>query len=180
MNNTTRGILIFSLLAASGVMIGAAAAQTQTAPPAHLSLHASAILVRLIQAEDAKLLPPEFQMSMYENMIQQIAKTNRFEHIYRDGDRTADAAPDLVILQSTVTGYKKGSAEARQVTTVTGATSIAVHLKFTDKSDKVLLENDVKGKVIFLGENLRATYDFGKKVAHVVRDNFAAATPKSK
>jgi hypothetical protein len=79
-----------------------------------------------------------------------------------------------------VTGYKKGSAEARQVTTVLGPTSIAVHLKFTDKSDKVLLENDVKGKVIFLGENLRATYDFGKKVAHVVRDNFAAATPKSK
>lgn len=171
---------LFAILAASILYVGASAiAHAQTPPPAHLSLHASAIQVRLIQAEDVKL-PAEFQLSMYENTVEQITKTNRFARVYREGDRTAGDAADLVILQSTVTGFKKGSAEARQVTTVAGATSIGVHLKFTDKSDKVLLESDVNGKVMFFGENLRATYDFGKKVAHVVKDNFVAATPKHK
>ena len=53
---------------------------------------------------------------------------------------------------------------ARQVTTVAGTTTITVHVRFTDKDGKSLLENDTKGQVRFFGENLRATYDFGKKV----------------
>ena len=35
-----------------------------------------------------------------------------------------------------------------------------------------LVDRDVQGKVRFLGENLRATYDFSKKVANIVRDTF--------
>jgi hypothetical protein len=153
-----------------------------TAAPAATSptpLHASAIQIQQIQAEDVKL-PAEFQMAMYEHVVEQIDRTRRFQHVYRDGDHDASSAPDLVTLKCTVTGFKQGSAEARQVTTVAGATSITVHLEFTDKNGQKLFENDVKGKVRFLGENLRATYDFGKKVAAVVRQDFAptAATQK--
>jgi hypothetical protein len=32
------------------------------------------------------------------------------------------------------------------------------------------VDRDVQGKVRFFGENLRATYDFSKKVATIVRD----------
>jgi hypothetical protein len=53
-------------------------------------------------------------------------------------------------------------------------------MQFTDKDGKQLFENDAKGSVKYFGENLRATYDFGKKVGGVVRQNFVAVAPTSK
>jgi len=58
------------------------------------------------------------------------------------------------------------------VTTVAGATSITVHCQFTSPDAKPLLARDVNGKVRFFGGNLRATYDFAKKAAHVAHENF--------
>ena len=155
----------------------AVAAQSPAAPPT--PVHASALQIQQIQAEDVKL-PAEFQMAMYEHVVEEVEKTNRFQHVYRDGDRDAPSAPDLVTLKCTVTGFKQGSAEKRQVTTVAGKTSITVHLVFTDKNGQKLFENNVEGKVKFLGENLRATFDFGKKVAAVVRQDFAPTKPTHK
>jgi hypothetical protein len=169
---------VAALLLAVGIPALARPAQQPSAPPV-TPIRASALEIRQIHSDDVKL-PAEFQMSMYENVVDQVDKTKRFEHVYRDGDRDAAAAPELVTLNCTVTGFKEGSAEARQVTTVAGATSITVHLVFTDKNGKTLFENDVKGQVRLFGENLRATYDFGKKTAAVVRTDFLPATPEHK
>jgi len=156
-----------------------ALAAQSAAAPAPKPIHASALQIQLIQAEDVKL-PAEFQMAMYEHVVEEVDKTHRFAHVYRDGDRDAANAPDLVTLKCTVTGFKQGSAEKRQVTTVAGKTSVTVHLVFTDKNGQTLFENGVEGKVRFLGENLRATFDFGKKVAAVVRQDFTPAKPAHK
>jgi hypothetical protein len=169
---------IAASLLAVGIPALARPAQQASAPPV-TPIRASALEIRQIHSNDVKL-PAEFQMSMYENVVEQVDKTKRFEHVYRDGDRDAAAAPELVTLNCTVTGFKQGSAEARQVTTVAGATSITVHLVFTDKNGKTLFENDVKGQVRLFGENLRATYDFGKKTAAVVRTDFLPTTPEHK
>jgi hypothetical protein len=139
----------------------------------------SAIQIQQIQSEDVKL-PAEFQVSLYENVIEQVTKTKRFQHVYRDGELNAIDSPDLVTLRCTVTGFKQGSAMARQVTTVAGKTTVTVHVLFTDKDGKSLFENDTNGQVRFFGENLRATYDFGKKVGGVVRANFLATSLGSK
>jgi len=143
--------------------------------PEHLSgkINASAIQVEMIQSDEIKL-PAEFQIALYENLVHQIEKQQTFQHVYRVGDRTAASAPDLVVLHSTVQGFKAGSERARQVTTVAGATSITVHCQFTSPDAKPLLARDVNGKVRFFGGNLRATYDFAKKAAHVAHENFAA------
>jgi hypothetical protein len=134
---------------------------------------ASSIQVLMIQSDEIKL-PAEFQVSLYENLIQQLEKKGGFQHVYRDGDKNAASATDLVVLHSTVRGFKKGSEEARQVTTVAGKTSIDVHCQFTDKDGKSLLEQDLNGKVRFFGGNLRATFDFAKKATKVAHDNFVA------
>src|SRR6202022_3615281 len=105
-----------------------------------------AIQVLMIQSNEIKL-PAEFQISLYENLIQQLEKKGGFQHVYRDGDKNVVDAPDLVVLHSTVRGFKKGSEMARQVTTVTGKTSIDVHCRFTDKDGKVVLEGDLSGTV---------------------------------
>jgi hypothetical protein len=134
-------------------------------------IKAAAIQVEMIQSDEIKL-PAEFQIALYENLIRQLEKQGGFEHVYRDGDRRAASAYGLVILHSTVRGFKAGSERTRKVTTVAGATSITIHCQFTSPDGKSLLERDVSGKVRFFGGNLRATYDFAKKAAHVAHENF--------
>jgi hypothetical protein len=156
--------LIFTLFFV-GAPLGA-----QQKPPAKMK--ASAVEVRMIESDEIKL-PAEFQVSLYEDLIQQLQKKGGFQHVYREGDRNAANATDLVVLHSTVRGFKQGSERARQVTTVAGATSIHVHCEFADKDGKLLLERDVSGNVRFFGANLRATYDFAKKTAQVAHENFS-------
>jgi hypothetical protein len=146
--------------------------------PQPVKAKASAIQVEMIRSDEIKL-PAEFQMSLYENLVRQLEKQGGFEHVYRDGDRRAANAPDLVVLHSTVRGFKAGSERARRVTTVAGATSITIHCEFKSTDGKVLLEKDVNGKVWFFGGNLRATYDFAKKTARVAHDNFNSSAHKS-
>jgi hypothetical protein len=135
-------------------------------------INASAISVMMIQSDEIKL-PAEFQVSLYENLIQELQKKSGFQHVYRHGDRNSADAPNLIVLHSTVQGFKKGNEMARDVTTVGGATSISVHCEFTDKNGQLLLARDIKGKVRFFGGNLKATYDFAKKATNVVHENFS-------
>lgn len=146
--------------------------QAQGVKPA--KMNASAISVLMIQSDEVEL-PAEFQVSLYENLIQQLQKKGGFQHVYREGDRNSAGVPNLIVLHSTVRGFKKGSEMERQVTTVAGATSISVHCEFTDKDGEVLLARDIKGKVLIFGGNLRATYDFAKKAAGVARENVSSA-----
>lgn len=162
------GVLGLTTLACGGAL------RAQEQKPAK-KIKASAIKVEMIHSEEIKL-PAEFQVALYEDLIQQLQKKGGFEHVYRQGDRNAANAPDLVVLHSTVSGFKEGSEMLRQVTTVAGATSITIHCVFSDKEGKTLLESDVKGKVRFFGGNLRATYDFAKKTAQIAHDNFSPST----
>lgn len=148
--------------------MGSAASAQDKAQP---KIQASAIQILMVQSDEVKL-PIEFQLALYENLIEQIQKTSKFQHVYRDGDSAAAGAADLVILHSNVYGFKHGSEEKRQVTTVAGATQIKVHCLFTDKAGKSELAQDVTGNVRFIGGNLRATFDFAKKVAEIVVTNF--------
>jgi hypothetical protein len=156
-----------SLLAQPG-----AAGNPEPAAPRTQKLTASAIqLERILPPEDL-LIPEDTRVSMYENVILQLTKTKKFQHVYRSGDRTAADEPDLVILHLIPEAFKPGSQKEREVITIAGATSIKVKVQFTSREDKVLLEREVVGKVRFYGENLRATYDLAKKVATFVNQSF--------
>jgi hypothetical protein len=165
---------IAGLLLAVALLSVSALASAQDKPAADkpaAKLQASAIQVVMVQSDEVKL-PIAFQLSLYENVIKQIEKTNKFQHVYRDGDAAAASAANLVVLHTNVYGFKQGSEEKRQVTTVSGKTEIKVHCSFTDKDGKSELAQDVTGQVRFIGGNLRATLDFGKKVANIVNTNF--------
>ena len=136
-----------------------------------VKIKASAIQVVMIQSDEVPV-PAEFQVALYENLIRQLEKKG-FQHVYRDGDRNAASVTDLVILHSTVRAFKPGSERAREVTTVAGTTSITVHCQFKRPDGTLILERDINGKVRFLGGNLRATYDFAKKAAHVAQEDFS-------
>lgn len=173
MNRSSNAILSLAIAA-----VAFSACPLSSAPPQPVKTTASAIQVEMIHSDEIKL-PAEFQISLYENLVRQLEKQGGFQQVYRDGDRRAADAPDLVVLHSNVRGFKEGSERARRVTTVAGATSITIHCEFKDKDGKVLLEKDVNGKVRFFGGNLRATYDFAKKTARMAHDNFNSADHKS-
>jgi hypothetical protein len=132
---------------------------------------ASSIQIEPTDPGDAPM-PPEFRVAIYENLIAQIEKTGKFQHVYRGGDKDAASAPDLVTLHTTARFFTEGSQKKREVTTVTGSTSLTLNVHITDHAGQTIVDRDVQGKVRFLGENLRATYDFSKKVANIVRDTF--------
>jgi hypothetical protein len=159
---------VFAFLIAALLLTGSARSAQDKKPQ---KISASAIQILLFQSDEVKL-PAEFQMALYEHVIEELQKAGKFEHVYRDGDHAAASTKDLITLRSNVTGFKQGSERARQVTTVAGATSITIHCQFVDKSGKVQLERDITGKVRFFGGNLRATYDFAKKVAKEVQESF--------
>ena len=163
MKDLFRATLLAGLVIAT-FLAGSASAQEKSA-----RVKPTGIQVEMVQSDEIKL-PAEFQVALYENLVQQLQKKSGFEHVYRDGDRNAAEHNGTVVLHSTVKGFKQGSERARQVTTVAGATSITVHCRFADANGDTVLERDIKGKVRFFGGNLKATYDFAKKAAEVARE----------
>jgi hypothetical protein len=170
----TAVLVIFSILIGCTllVMIGSVMGQTGSGDSkSKQKFSASSIQIELPDPGDVPM-PPEFRMAIYENLITQITKTGKFQHVYRSGDKDASSAPDLVTLHTTARAFNKGSQRKREVTTVTGSTSMTLNVRITDHAGQTIVDRDVKGKVRFLGENLRATYDFSKKVAAIVRETF--------
>ena len=171
---------IFSMAACSAALLMAVSLLAQPGPsgkpgPAQeqaKKLAASAIQLEPSGPTEDLVIPEDTRVSTYENLILQLTKTKKFEHVYRSGDRTAATVPDLVIVRLIPEAFKAGSQRQREVTTVTGATSIKVKIQFSSRDGRILLEKNVEGKVRFYGENLRATYDLAKKVAALVNQTF--------
>jgi hypothetical protein len=134
-------------------------------------LSASAIQIDPVEIGDVNM-PPEFRAAVYENLIGEVSKSGKFQHVYRSGDRAAGDAPDLVIVRMKVMGFKQGSQRTREVTTVAGATTVSLGVHVSSRDGKLLLDREVEGRVRFFGGNLRATNDFSKKVAAILRQSF--------
>ena len=176
MNRLTLAALssMFLLVAGGAALLMADSIPSQSGSEQSTTQKLSASAIQIERTEPSKdlVIPEDFRAATYENVILQVEKTKKFQHVYRSGDRTAVGVPDLVIMRLVPQTYKAGSQKEREVTTVAGATSIKINLIFSDKSGKVLMEREIEGKVRFFGENLRATYDLAKKVAAVVTESF--------
>jgi hypothetical protein len=165
---------VYSIVVACALLLstGSLLAQTNAADSKTAQkFSASAIQIEPTDPGDIPM-PPEFRMAIYESLIEQIKKTGKFQHVYRSGDKDAASASDLVTLHTTAKAFTKGSQKKREVTTVSGATKMTLNVRITDRAGKTLVDRDVQGRVRFLGENLRATYDFSKKAAKIVTETF--------
>ena len=126
-----------------------------------------AIEIEPVAAKDGQL-PADFAMAIYERLVQDITKSNKFQQVFRSGDRRAGDVPNLLILTTTLEAFKHGSETKRAVTTVGGATEVAVHVQLATRDSHVKLGETVKGSVRLFGGNLNATQNLAKNITDVI------------
>ncbi len=123
-------------------------------------------------------IEPAFRVAIYENLLEELAKTKQFKQVLRSGDRNA-SGPDVLILKITVQKYTPGSETRRAVTTVSGATKLNVRSQLCTPEGHVVLERVVDGNVRFFGGNLRATHNLAHNVAEAIKKSELPAAPLS-
>ncbi|WP_157468232.1 hypothetical protein [Edaphobacter aggregans] len=122
-------------------------------------------------------LDPSFGAAIYENLLEELAKTGQFKQLFRSGDRNANDVPGLLILKTTVQKYTPGSETRRAVTTVNGATKLNVRIQLVTREGQVVQEHVVDGNVRFIGGNLRATHNLAHNVAATLKRSTLPAQP---
>lgn len=126
-----------------------------------------AIQIEPVSAEEGKL-PPDFAMAIYEKLIQEIGKTNKFQQVFRSGDRRATDVPNLLILTTKLEKFERGSQTKRAVTTVGGATKVSVHAQLATRDSQIKVDKTVAGTVRLFGENIKATQYLAKNIANLI------------
>jgi hypothetical protein len=126
------------------------------------------VQVDRIDAGDTTL-DPSFSDAIYENILEALAKSKQFKHVYRSGDRNVNDASDVLVLKTLVEKYSPGSETRRAVTTVAGATKLKVSIQLLSVDKRVVLEGTVDGNVRFLGDNLRATNKVAQNAAKLLK-----------
>jgi hypothetical protein len=125
--------------------------------------------VQIDQVDPGNLdLAYSFQIAIYENLVEELKKTNQFQQVFRDGDLKASEAPNLLVLKTIVEKYTPGSETRRAVTTVSGATKLTVRSQLLTREGKVVWERTVNGDVRFFGSNLRATHNLARNIAKTI------------
>lgn len=125
----------------------------------------------------ATTLDPCFSDAIYENLLQELAKSKQFEQVFRSGDRNAKAVSGVLVLKTLVEKYSPGSETRRAVTTVAGATKLNVHVQLLTRNGQVVLERAVQGNVRFIGDNLRATNKVAHNAAKALKQSTLPAAP---
>jgi hypothetical protein len=133
-----------------------------------------------VERVDSKVdgVPAEFSAAIYENLIDQLTKSGKFQQVLRSGDKRAANMPNVLTLKTTVEKFEEGSETKRAVTTVTGATKVFVHMAAAGADGKTAAEKDVQGSVRFFGSNLRATQNLASSMAKQLEQALAAQAKK--
>jgi hypothetical protein len=118
------------------------------------------------------------QISIYENLMEELKETKRFQHVLRGGDHSANQVPNLLVLKTTVEKYTPGSETRRAVTTVSGATKLTVRSQLVTRQGRIVLERTVNGDVLFFGSNLRATHNLARNIAKTIKDSSLPDSPE--
>src|SRR5258708_29351859 len=96
-------------------------------------------------------LDPSFGAAIYENLLEELTKTEQFKQLFRSGDRNANDVPGMLILKTTVQKYTPGSETRRAVTTVSGATKLNVRVQLATRDGQIVQAHVVDGDDRFVG-----------------------------
>ncbi|WP_158790312.1 hypothetical protein [Granulicella sp. L60] len=123
-------------------------------------------------------LPAEYRALVYEHLVQTLETKADLEHVYRYGSREQHCAN--YTLDVTIRGFKKGNnvvrASAAYLGAFIGTTQLTYHLRITDRSGQVVIEQDLKKTV--RGE--RESLDVTNQIAKATAKSLVKASKKSR
>jgi hypothetical protein len=128
------------------------------------------VQVKMIDPGDVNI-SASFQIAIYESLLDELSKSKRFKQLVRDGERSSSDVPDLLILRTTVEKYTAGNETQRAATTVSGATKLTVRSQLCTRDGQILLDRTVRGQVLFIGNNLRATHNLARNVTKTIKQS---------
>ena len=149
---------------------GSAFAQEKPAAKTPATSVSWAIQVEPVTTEEGQL-PADFAMAIYERLVHEIAKSDKFQQVFRSGDRRAADVPNLLILTTKLEKFSHGSETTRAVTTVGGATQVSVQVQLVTRNADFKVNKRVNGTVRLFGGNLNATQNLAKNIAQVINQS---------
>ena len=168
-------VFVVGVLAAlSGALAGELVAQTAVteSSAASINLSPERWSVQVTKVDPGEVnMAASFQIAIYENLVDELNKTKRFEQVLRDGDHRAAGVPNLLTLKTKMEKFTPGSETERAVTTVGGATKLTVRTQLCTADGSVVLDRTVSGNVRFMGGNLRATHNLARNVAKRIQQS---------
>lgn len=140
-------------------------ASCSSEPTAKKTLTVDPIISDIKQGDPA--LPAEYKALVYEHLVQTLETKADLDHVYRYGSREQHCANYTVDV--TIRGFKKGNNAVRATVLYLGAfigtTQLTYHLRVTDRSGQVVIEQDLKKTIRGERESLDVTNQIAKATA---------------
>jgi len=126
--------------------------------------------VKIVEINDASL-DPSFAGAVYQNLIEELAKTNRFKQVFPDGHLYTDDAVDVLVLKTKI---QPETAQDRKQSTVgrsPGTTKIDALLQLYTQDGRLLLNRVVTDDARPHDPNVRAGRDIARKIAATLQES---------
>ncbi len=116
--------------------------------------------------------PPDYLLTLQEEIIKQIQKTQKFDEVLRPGESPKESSAPVLRMTGTITHFKAGNRAKRYMLPGAGSTEIFAHVAFLDRATgEIVTTAEVRGIMAggFIGgESMNVTRDFAKKVVNTV------------
>ena len=130
-------------------------------------VHSSTLKIMTITSEGV-LVPAEYKVLLYEQLVRRLTDEAGYEHIIRDGDTSSAAACPELNLSITLEAFNKGNAVFRASSGLlgmfVGTTSLKFHMTLQDASGQNVIDKELKKSERGDSENLDVADDIAKNV----------------
>jgi hypothetical protein len=167
----TRSYFILSVLMA-GLLIASASAEDKAVKGKYLGIE-----VTKFDVQEGIQFPAEFQVSLVEDLVEELENMKKFKQVLRPGEQPSDASAPALKVTGIITEYKAGSRAKRYLVGFgAGKTKIVAQVKIADRATgDMLLERKMDGKVVMGaigGNSMGATKGLAKEVVKNIKAQF--------
>lgn len=118
--------------------------------------------------------PAAYRALVYERLVDELSKSKRIDHVYREGEPGGNEGCPQYTMQLTFTGFKQGSQVGRAsmgpVGMFVGTTQMAVEMKITDAEGEVKSDDQIKATVRGESESISVAGSVAKKLTKQFAD----------
>ena len=158
--------LILALFASTPRLVGQATVATSTGE--NQGNQRWSVAVESVDLGDVNL-DPRFGDAIYENLLEELAKTKKFRQVFRDGDHYTYEGADILVLKTRLQKDRRGSEARRSASTLPGPIKLNVHIQLLTPDNHLVLDQVVEGNVRFSDTNLRATHNLARSITATLK-----------